>query len=166
MTRDRDTPARDLDLHAGLLDASDMEAGQTFELGTYHVTSQELTEFASRWDPQWFHTDEDAAAHGPYGGLIASGIHTIGIYQRLSVEAVRWDAIAGRCLREVRFLRPVRPGDNLTGTTEITAIERDPDRHRALVTSTGRLINQHGKEVFSISTEAYIRQAENRSVRA
>ena len=102
---------------AGRAYGEDLVVGTVYQLGTHTVTEAELVEFASQWDPQDFHIDTDVAASGQFGGLIASGIHTMSIYQRLSVLSVfnHWSVIAGRSLREVRFTRPVRPGAELTG---------------------------------------------------
>lgn len=141
----------------GKLWADDLAAGQSFPLDTHEVTETELVDFARAWDPQDFHTDKSVAEKGPYGGLIASGLHTMAIFQRLSVTGVldRWRVIAGRRLADVRFLRPVRPGDVLTGTMTIDAVDFD-DRNRALVTSTTELRNQDGKPVLRTVVEAYV----------
>jgi acyl dehydratase len=71
-----------------MLYAEDLAVGQRFQLGTYTIGEAELLEFARKYDPVPIHTDPDAAAAGPFGGLIASGFNTIAIYQRLVVEAV------------------------------------------------------------------------------
>ena len=68
-----------------------MHAGQVIEAGPYVLTEAELLQFARAYDPQWFHTDAQAAADSPFGGLIASGWHTCSIAMRLVVEA----ALAG-----------------------------------------------------------------------
>ncbi|WP_238422184.1 MaoC/PaaZ C-terminal domain-containing protein [Gordonia sp. 'Campus'] len=144
--------------------ADDLTVGQTFEFGTHHVTEKELLDFARAWDPQDFHVDPDVAARGPYGGLIASGLHTMSIYQKLNVTGVldNWRVIAGKRLGDVEFLRPVRPGDTLTGSTVIDAIEFD-DRDRALVTSSAELRNTDGKPVLRTVVEAYVHARPGRS---
>lgn len=138
--------------------ADDIEKGASYHLDSYTVTEHELVEFATQWDPQAFHTDKDFAEAGQFGGLIASGIQTLAIYQRLVVKGVfsQWSVIAGRSLRDVRFLRPVRPGDVLTGSVVIDDVEFD-DRARALVTMTAELVNGEGKSVLSAVVDAYIR---------
>lgn len=137
--------------------ADDLSVGQIFEFGTHHVSEDELLDFARAWDPQDFHVDKAVAERGPYGGLIASGLHTMSIYQRLNVTGVlnNWRVIAGKRLGDVEFLRPVRPGDTLTGSTVIDAIEFD-DRARALVTSSAELRNGDGKPVMRTVVEAYV----------
>lgn len=139
--------------------AEDLTVGEVIELGSHTVSEAELLDFAAAWDPQDFHVDEAVAADGYFGGLIASGVHTMAVYQRLSVLGAyrHWSVIGGRGLRDVRFLLPVRPGDTLTGTMTIDAVELD-DRGRGLVTTTGDLLDADGRAVFSLLTEAYLRR--------
>ncbi|KAM9863219.1 hypothetical protein ACI1US_00909 [Leucobacter sp. BZR 635] len=149
--------ARTRPAQADLVYAADLRIGQQMELGTYEVESAELVEFAAQWDPQWFHTDSEAAQKGLYGGLIASGVQTLAILTRLTYEAAgyRWAMIAGRGMRELRFSRPVRPGDRLTGTVTVTDIAFD-ERDRALVTTANTLVEQHGKPVLTVQLEVYL----------
>lgn len=138
--------------------ADELEIGRRYQLGSYEMTEDEIVGFAQQWDPQGFHIDAGIAETGAYGGLIASGIHTIAVYQRLSVTGVfdDWSVIAGRALHDVRFLRPVRPGDVLTGTVTIEGIVFD-DRQRALVTTSAELINQRGDAVLTLVLDAFVR---------
>ncbi|GED99995.1 acyl dehydratase [Gordonia spumicola] len=141
--------------------ADDLHVGAVYPFGTYEVTLDELIEFATQWDPQDFHTDADAAARSVYGGLIASGVHTIAINQRLSVEAVyrHWHVIAGHSLGDVRFVRPVRAGDVLSGHAEITAVAPEPDRGRAVVGVAMTVTNGTGRPVLTASTDLYVHLA-------
>ena len=95
----------------------DLHAGTSYPLGDHTVTHEEIVAFARQWDPQSFHVDDEAAATGAYGGIIASGIHTMAVFQRLAVLGVygRWQVIARRRLKTVELRRPVRPRDRLTG---------------------------------------------------
>lgn len=122
--------------------AEDFLIGHVHELGQYTVSKDELVDFASRWDQQWFHVDEEAARDGHFKGLIASGIHTIAIMQRLLTRTVfnRWAVVAGLGFDRVRFPAPVRPGDVLTGALEIVDVALDDLRGR--VKMDLRLINQ------------------------
>lgn len=128
--------------------AEDITVGHRVDLGEYTVEHDEVVEFAGRWDNQWFHTDDDAAAQGHFGGVIASGIHSLAILQRLMVQAVyhRWAVVAGRGFDRVRFVEAVRPGDTLTGSLEVAAIELDDTRGR--ITMDQQLVNQHGRPVL------------------
>lgn len=91
------------------------EAGQVLPAGPYTVTEAEITAFAGQWDPQWFHTDPEAAAQGPFEGLIASGWHTCGIAMRLVTDAflAGSESFASPGLAYVKWPHPVRPGDTL-----------------------------------------------------
>ncbi|SNR53428.1 MaoC/PaaZ C-terminal domain-containing protein [Blastococcus mobilis] len=89
----------------------DLEVGVDLPTGAYIMTAEEIVEFASAWDPQFFHVDADAAADGYFGELIASGVHTLAVFQRLAVDAhfARWNIIAGRRIHDLRFLVPSAP---------------------------------------------------------
>jgi acyl dehydratase len=112
-----------------LIHAEDIAEGQRVEFGVHTVSREEILSFGRAWAPLPLHADERAAASGPFGGLIANGIHTMGIYQRLAVAALwrRTAVIAGRTLREIELLRPVRPGTTLTGHLELREIRPRPN---------------------------------------
>lgn len=108
----------------------DLRVGMVRSAGEpYAVTADEIVEVAGRWDPQPFHLDETAGRASDYGGLIASGLHTIAASICLGErEAPPMASVAGLGIDELRFLRPVRPGDRLGQTTEI--VELRPSRSR------------------------------------
>lgn len=128
--------------------ADDLSPGDLIQLDEYRVEHSEVIEFASHWDDQWFHTDDAAAAQGHFGGVIASGIHTLAIMQRLTVQALfaTWAVVAGRGLDRVRFVEAVRPDDTLSGTVEVTSVELDDRRGRVALHLT--LVNQHQRTVL------------------
>ncbi|NUC71490.1 MaoC family dehydratase [Haloterrigena sp. SYSU A558-1] len=130
----------------------DIEVGETQEFGEYTVTKEEILEFAERYDPQPFHTDEEAAAESAFGELVASGWHTASICMRLLVDgSIRDQASMGaRGVDELRWNRPVRPGDTLSVRTEVVdkrVSESDPER--GYVDSRLEGINQHDEVVIS-----------------
>lgn len=94
---------------------AEFQAGQVLQAGPYPVTEAEILDFATRWDPQWFHTDAQAASQGPFEGLIASGWHTCGIAMRLVADAflAGSESFASPGLAYVKWPHPVRPGDAL-----------------------------------------------------
>lgn len=104
----------------------DMTEGDVREFGEYTMTREEILEFANQYDPQPFHTDEEAAKESQFGGLIASGWHTASACMRMLVDNhLSESASAGaRGIRELKWIRPVRPGDTLTCESEV--IETDP----------------------------------------
>jgi acyl dehydratase len=119
-----------------MLYAEDLAVGQRFELGSCTISEEEIVGFAKQYDPVPIHTDKEAVATGPFGGLIASGFNTLAIYQRLIVEAV-WTQVAGIVGRsfEVRLSHPVRPGTLITGHSQNPKHHpqaKAPRRHRDL----------------------------------
>lgn len=148
----QDTPVTD-DIYA-----DDLTAGDTYELGEHKVTEAEIVAFAAQWDPQPFHTDPVYAEGHGFGGIIASGLHTLSIMQRLTVLRIdgRWKAIAGRKVEEAVFVHPVFPGDVLSGTMTVQAVSID-DRQRGRVTTYTELVNGEGVTVITATTVAYLR---------
>ncbi|MDO5628897.1 MAG: MaoC/PaaZ C-terminal domain-containing protein [Mobilicoccus sp.] len=137
-----------------LIYGDELELGVERDLGSHTVTEEELLDFGRRWDPLPFHTQPDVAEQGPFGGLITSGVHTVAILQKLAVEAEysRWAILAGREIRAVKLLRPVRVGDTLTG--RLTPVSRTVlDRGRVDILIEAHLRNQEGKDVLSIDIE-------------
>ena len=109
----------------------DMPLSIKLTLGSYTFTEENIIAFAKRYDPQPFHVDKEAALRSPYGGLIASGWHTAAVWMKLMM-ALRHERIAGGAketqsnyvspgVRELRWLKPVRPGTTLTYTNEAFA---------------------------------------------
>lgn len=141
-----------------ILYAEDIDEGAVLDLGSYTVATDELVNFARQWDPQGFHIDPDAAATGPFGSVIASGIHTLAIFQRLSVLAAErnWAVIAGVEMRRVRFRAPVLPGAVLSGRLRVDRVQLDPERNRGLVAKTGWLYDSDGC-VIELNSDAYVR---------
>ena len=113
----------------------DLAVGETREFGDETPTREEILEFAERYDPQPFHTDEEAAAESIYGGLIASGWHTVSLGMRMLVREYWSDvsSLGARGVDELRFRRPVRPGDALSVRTEILEKSDDTSPERGLV---------------------------------
>ncbi|OFE14237.1 hypothetical protein BA895_11540 [Humibacillus sp. DSM 29435] len=140
------------------LPAEEMPLGVEIDCGAHELTEAEIIEFGSLWDPQYFHIDPDAAAHSTFGGVIASGVHTTAIFQRLATLAVynRYDVIAGREIRSLRFLTPVRAGDVLTGSVVLRSIA-PARRGRCLVTIAGTLTNQEGVLVLTLEVDSLVR---------
>lgn len=131
----------------------DFHEGQEIELGTRLVTQEEIIEFATKFDPQPFHIDPDAAAASIYGGVIASGWHTCSMMMRMVVDGVMHNAasMGSPGLDGVRWLQPVRAGDRLSVrflTTRVKASASKPDR--GVVWSKWVATNQRGEEVCTI----------------
>ena len=99
----------------------DFEIGQRFETDGYTFTESSIIDFALQYDPQYFHLDRERAAGSLYGGLVASGFHTLSVVFRLLVQAQAFGAgnLGGKGMDEVRWQRAVRPGDTLRVFCEV-----------------------------------------------
>lgn len=137
--------------------AEDLTEGREFEFGSWTLSEEEVLDYARRWDPLPIHADPDWAASGPHGGIIASGLHTLAIYQRLVVE-VLWSRVMGIGGRgfEIRFRRPVRPGATLTGRALVDRVERRPERGNAVVHMASQLTDEAGEVVLEVRADAVI----------
>lgn len=130
----------------------DLTVGFGFETGSKTLSREEIVHFAAQWDPQPFHLDEDAARASPFGGLIASGFHTLLTAFTLTLEAEIWNeaSMGSPGMEEIRWRVPVRPGDTLR--VRGTVLESSPSRSRP---DRGRtrigyeVINQEGVIVMS-----------------
>jgi len=114
----------------GLYYFEDLSVGQRFRSGTYAVDADQIKAFARAWDPQPFHLDEEAAARTVFGGLVASGWHTVAITMRLLVtgELRPANGILGLGVEDLRWLKPVRPGDTLRVESEIVEVRPSMSR--------------------------------------
>lgn len=139
----------------------DFYVGQCLQLGQRHVTREEVLEFARRYDPQPFHTDEEAARGSIFGGLIASGWHTCAITMRLLCDQLlaRAACIGSPGMDSIRWLKPVRPGDTLRA--QWTVLEMRPSGSkpdRGLLRSRWEVFNQCGELVMTLESRAMYRR--------
>ncbi|MFC6725398.1 MaoC family dehydratase [Halobium palmae] len=129
----------------------DLTVGDVEEFGAYEVTEEEILAFASKYDPQYFHVDpERAREESIFGGLIASGWHTGAMTMRMVVDSQFGESatLGAKGIDEVRWHRPVRPGDVLSVRVEILDKESDrPDRGDVRVGTETR--NDDGETVMT-----------------
>lgn len=131
----------------------DYVPGSEFVYGSIAVTEAEVVEFAKRYDPQDMHVDPAKAATSPFGGLIASGWHTCAMMMRLYADHYLSPAssIASPGLDELRWTRPVRPGDVLRIRVRILEANRSRSKpDRGMVRTQVEVLNQRGEVVMSI----------------
>lgn len=130
----------------------DIEVGEVTEHGDRTLQREDVLEFAETYDPQDIHTDPDHAGETMYGGVIASGWQTAATVMSLLVEDVLTDmaALGARGVDELRWHRPVYPGDTLSIRTEI--VDKRPSESRddrGYVDHRVEGINQDGEVVIS-----------------
>ncbi|MGB3722384.1 MAG: MaoC family dehydratase [Pacificimonas sp.] len=134
----------------------DMVIGETASFGSYAVTREEVIDFASKYDPQSFHLDDEAAAKTHFGRLSASGWHTCAMTMVMMVENMKHSENAGLGspgLDELRWLKPVYPGDTLRVETELTEVR--PSRSRpemGSIHSTATVFNQDDEPVMTMKS--------------
>ena len=123
----------------------DYVEGVVHEFGPIDITEDEIVQFGKQFDPQLFHTDPNGAKETVYGGLIASGWHTCSLFMRLFVEHYLPGpaSMGSPGVDELRWLKPVRPGDKLT--LRITVHKVKPSRSksdRGVLFSFCEMLNQ------------------------
>ena len=131
----------------------DFKPGDVIELGSRTISKERILAFAREFDPQPFHTDEEAATRSIYGGLLASGWHTGSLLMRILYDGLLNDtaSLGSPGIDELRWLEPVRPGDTLTA--RMTIVEAIPSRSkpdRGLIRSLIEMRNQYGRVVLTI----------------
>lgn len=114
------------------------------------VTSTEMVEFATRYDPQWFHTDEKRAKDGRWRGLIASGWHACAIAMELTVKSVLdgSESFGSPGIDSIKWLHPVRPQDRLALRFEVLRSSKSPSGRTGILSSKSELWNQNERQVL------------------
>ena len=138
-----------------MIHLEDIEIGQVVSGGRKLVERDEIVRFATLYDPQPFHLDEAAAQASIFGGLIASGWHTLAMMMRMLVDASaqQLTPLGSPGCENIRWLQPVRPGDLLhfrSVCVEKTPSRSKPDRGIAKFQVT--VLNQRGEPVMTVVT--------------
>ncbi|MCJ8190207.1 MaoC family dehydratase [Sphingomicrobium aestuariivivum] len=134
----------------------DLEVGERYDLGTTEVTREEVIDFATRYDPQPFHLSDEAAALTHFGRISASGWHTCAMVMRVIVDSFterQLASVGSPGVDNLRWLKPVFPGDTLSVTSE--TLETTPSRSKSGLGSARSRIeatNQDGVKVLSMDT--------------
>ena len=128
----------------------DLSVGEERNSPSATLSEKEITEFASQYDPQWFHADPEAAKHSHFQGVIASGLHTLTLWRQLDHQInLDIDFVCGLGWDEVRWPVPVRPGDTLRAISKIVkkypSTSRDDRGH---VLFEYKMINQRDETVL------------------
>lgn len=139
----------------------DFHPGDRHAGGAHRMTKAEILEFGHRFDPQIFHVDSDAARDSIFGGLVASGLHTLCVSSRLFTDLGIYHGtlLGGVEMENLHFLHPVRPGDTLRIEAEVisTRLSRTkPDR--GILRIATAVFNQHDVKVMTWVSIEFIKR--------
>lgn len=142
---------------------SDFYVGQVLTRGPITLQEHEITSFANQWDPQWFHTDANAASQGPFKGLIASGWQTCALAMRIACETVFQGSefLASPGVSYIRWPRPVRPGEALMWRAEMLEVRPSSKRpHLGILRWRWQMFTlDDGHEVLDMETTGIFQTA-------
>lgn len=134
----------------------DYSVGTTTRYGSYQVKEQEIIDFAKDFDDQPFHTDPEEAKKSLYGGIIASGWHTCAIMMRMICDqrdkvSPQSTFIKSPGFDNLKWIKPVRPGDSLSLLSEIIEIEQLPHvADRGQIKTKNIVLNQNDDVVTEV----------------
>jgi acyl dehydratase len=131
----------------------DFKVGDAAPLGERVVDKDEVIAFGKAYDPQPFHIDEDAAKESVFGGLIASGWHTVGMVMRMTVDSYLRDSasLGSPGVDSVRWLKPVRPGDTIRATRKVLETRVSKSRpDMGVVKTRWEVFNQDGELIMTM----------------
>ncbi len=131
----------------------DLKVGMRFKSDAVTVSKDDIIRFASEFDPQLFHLDEEAAKGTILNGLAASGWHTAAIAMRLalSCKAFGPHPMFGAGVDDLRWLKPVRPGDTIHLEGELTELLPSKSKPQGVVRVKWTAYNQHGEAVYTFN---------------
>jgi acyl dehydratase len=143
----------------------DLQIGAKNSFGSYRVTREEALEFAEKYDPQAFHLDDEAAASTHFGRLSCSGWHTAAMTMRMIVdnldETANTRSLGAAGIDDLRWIRPVFPGDTLRVETEIVDKAPWPGRpEMGVFRSKTMVFNQDDKPVMSYIAKVLMQRRE------
>ncbi len=139
----------------------DFAVGERFVSRGATLTEAQILDFAWQWDPQPFHLDREAAKDWNYGGLIASGFQTLLVAFRLFYQENVWNAasLGSPGMDELRWLKPVRPGDTLHCEAEVLEVRPSSSKpDRGILRLAYAVLNQQGETVMTFSAPHMLRR--------
>ena len=145
----------------------DLTVGEFRKSRSRKVTQDEIIDFARQYDPQWFHSDADAARESVFGEVVASGIHVLAMWRQLDHEINSdIDYVCGVGWDELRLKRAIRPGDVIHVTSEIVDLTPSKTRQdRGTALTRYAVVTDDGSEAvtFTSINLVYTREAKHRA---
>ena len=142
----------------------DFKDGQVFTAGSIEMTKENILKYASEFDPQFFHLDEEAAKDSVFGTLVASGWHTASTSMKLFVEAFPdiHGGMIGRTIDRISWPRPTYPGDKLSIACEVKeTVPSKSKPHLGIVKMRNTTSNQDGKPVQIADIVMFVPTSQN-----
>ena len=138
----------------------DLRPGQTSQFGAYKVTESEIKEFASKYDPQFFHLDDEAAKKSLFGSLCASGWHTAAMFMRMLVDDLPEEhgSLGSPGIDNLKWLKPVYPGYILSVRSCVSQCRLSESKPGVgLVCVNYEIVNQHDVTVMTLKSNAFFK---------
>jgi acyl dehydratase len=131
----------------------DLKLGMRFTSGEATITKEDILRFAAEFDPQPFHLDEVAAENTAFKGLAASGWHTAAVAMRLAVQVRPFGPhpLLGAGVDDLRWFKPVRPGDTLRVEGEVVELVPSRTKPQGIARIKWTAYNQHGEAVYTFN---------------
>ncbi|MEC9247956.1 MAG: MaoC family dehydratase [Pseudomonadota bacterium] len=136
----------------------DYKIGLSYEFGSIEISKDDIVSFAKKFDPQYFHLDEELAEASQFNGLIASGWHTCSIMMRLLVQNFisECSSLGSPGVDKIRWLEPVRPGDSLSIKVKVIENRRSKSKpDRGIVRSKIEVLNRQRVVVLNMETTGF-----------
>ena len=138
----------------------DFVVGDSSKFGEYLVTVEEVKSFAARYDPQFFHLDEDAAKQSLFGGLCASGWHTAAMFMRMLIDSLPEEhgSLGSPGVDKMKWLKPVYPGYVLSVQGKVLEARLlDSKPGVGMVKMAYAIVNQDEETVMTLESNAFFR---------
>lgn len=138
----------------------DFKVAQTSEFGAYPVSESEIKEFASKYDPQFFHLDNEAAKQSLFGGLCASGWHTAAMFMRMLIDSLPDDhgSLGSPGINNLKWLKPVYPGYILSVRSCVSDCRLSKSKPGVgLVCVNYEIVNQQGLLVMTLESNGFFK---------
>lgn len=140
------------------LDFDELVTGASYRTARVTVTEEAIIRFAFEWDPQPFHIDRIASANSIFGGLVGSGLHSFMLSYRLYFDhgLIKGTALAGLGIDDLRFVKPLKPGDTIQVTVTVGEkhVTRKPDRGKVKLHLVTR--NDRDESILTLTINALV----------